>query len=134
MRSGKNFGVYEEVANMGQNALSVHWVVTEKESKDGKKKIKAQLIARGFEEKEEVQSDSPTVSKEMLRSFIAILSSRKWEVNSIDIKAAFLQSERFECDMCLSPLLRQVVIALFCENYKNVYMASMMLLGSGISQ
>ncbi|KAK4327262.1 hypothetical protein Pmani_002204 [Petrolisthes manimaculis] len=73
IKSWKNFGVYEEVTNMGQNALSVLWVVTEKENMDGKKKIKARLVARGFEDKEEVQSDSPTVSKEMLRSFVAIL-------------------------------------------------------------
>ncbi|KAK4298329.1 hypothetical protein Pmani_029324 [Petrolisthes manimaculis] len=70
---------------------------------DGKKNIKARLVARGFEDKEEVQSDSPTVSKEMLRSFVAILASKKWGVNSIDIKAAFLQSERFERDVYLIP-------------------------------
>ncbi|KAK4298165.1 hypothetical protein Pmani_029465 [Petrolisthes manimaculis] len=103
IKSWKNFGVYEEVTNMGQNALSVRWVVTEKENMDGKKKIKARLVARGFEDKEEVQSDSPTVSKEMLRSFVAILASKKWGVNSIDIKAAFLQSERFERDVYLIP-------------------------------
>ncbi|KAK4294458.1 hypothetical protein Pmani_032911 [Petrolisthes manimaculis] len=39
IKSWKNFGVYEEVTNMGQNALSVLWVVTEKENMDGKKKI-----------------------------------------------------------------------------------------------
>ncbi|KAK4317301.1 hypothetical protein Pmani_011614 [Petrolisthes manimaculis] len=103
IKSWKNFGVYEEVTNMGQNALSVRWVVTEKENMDGKKNIKARLVARGFEDKEEVQSDSPTVSKEMLRSFVAILASKKWGVNSIDIKAAFLQSERFERDVYLIP-------------------------------
>lgn len=57
-------------------------------------KRKAQLVARGFEGKHDVQTDSLTLSKEMLRSFVAILSSKKWEVNSIDIKATLLQSER----------------------------------------
>lgn len=103
LKSWRNFGVYEEVPNMGQKALSVRWVVTEKVNSDGKKKIKARLVARGFEEKEEIQSDSPTVSKEVLRSFVAILSSKKWAVNSIDIKAAFLQSERFERQVHLVP-------------------------------
>lgn len=103
LRNWKNFDVFKEVANSGQKALSVRWVVNEKGSTDGKKNFKARLVARGFEEKEEVQSDSPTVSKEMLRSFVAILSSKKWEVNSIDIKAAFLQSEKFDRDVYLVP-------------------------------
>ena len=41
---------------------------------DGERKIKAQLVARGFETREEIQSDSPTVRKEVLRSFMAILA------------------------------------------------------------
>lgn len=40
MRSWKNFGVYEDVANTGQNVLSVCWEETEKESKDEKRKLK----------------------------------------------------------------------------------------------
>lgn len=103
MNSWKNFGVYVEVPNIGQKALTVRWVITEKEKCNGEKKIKARLVARGFEEKEDIQSDSPTVSKEVLRSFVAILSSKKWTVNSIDIKAAFLQSERFEREVYLIP-------------------------------
>ena len=103
LKSWKNFGVYVEVPNKGQNALSVRWVVTEKECSVGNKKIKARLVARGFEEKGEIQSDSPTVSKEVLRSFVAIMSSKKWAVNSIDIKAAFLQSKGFEREVYLVP-------------------------------
>lgn len=103
LKSWKSFGVYKEVPNMGQKALSVHWVVMEKETGEGKKKKKARLVVRGFEEKEEIQSDSPTVSKEVLRSFIAILSSKRWAVNSIDIKAAFLQSEKFDREVYLVP-------------------------------
>ena len=103
LKSWKRFGVFEEVPNTGQTALSTRWVVTEKETNEGKKKMKARLVARGFEEKEKGQSDSPTVSKEVLRSFMAILSSKSWAVNSIDIKAAFLQSEHLEREVYLVP-------------------------------
>lgn len=48
LKSWKNIGIYEK-----KEAVI--------------KKIKAQLVARAFEGKEEIQSDSPTISKEMLR-------------------------------------------------------------------
>ena len=99
----RDFGVYREVPNAGQKALSVRWVMTKKTNIDGDSKIKARLVARGFEESEEIQSDSPTVSKEVLCSFVAILASKNWSVNSIDIKAAFLQGAKFERDVYLKP-------------------------------
>ena len=97
------FDVYEEVENTGQKALSVRWVMTEKTDNDGGRFVKARLVARGYEEEDEVQSDSPTVGKEILRLFVAILASRKWLINSIDIKAAFLQSDKFEREVYLKP-------------------------------
>ena len=102
LESWKNFNVYKEVRNEGQKAISVRWVITEKDGLDDKR-IKARLVARGFEEKEEIKSDSPTVSKEVLRTFITICSSMEWSANSIDIKAAFLQSEGIGRDVYLVP-------------------------------
>ena len=102
LESWKNFNVYREVKNEGQKAISVRWVITEKDSPEGKK-VKARLVARGFEEKEDIKSDSPTVSKEVLRTFVALCSSLNWRVNSIDIKAAFLQSEGIEREVYLIP-------------------------------
>ena len=99
LESWKQFGVYTEVNDDGQSAISVRWVITEKADK----RVKARLVARGFEEKEDIKSDSPTVSKEVLRSFMAICSSKNWDVNSIDIKAAFLQSEGIGRDVYLVP-------------------------------
>ena len=102
LESWKNFNVYKEVKNEGQKAISVRWVITEKDILE-EKRMKARLVARGFEEKEEIKSDSPTVSKEVLRTFITICSSMKWSTNSIDIKAAFLQSEGIGRDVYLIP-------------------------------
>ena len=102
LENWETFKVYKKVKNVGQKAISVRWVVTEKDDLE-EKRIKARLVAKGFQEKEEIKSDSPTVSKEVLRTFITICSSMKWSANSIDIKAAFLQSESIGRDVFLIP-------------------------------
>ena len=65
----KNFGVYEEVKDDGQERLSSRWVMTDK-STETERKVKARLVCRGFEEAVEVQADSPTGSKETLQMLI----------------------------------------------------------------
>ena len=47
----KSNDVYQEVHDVGQHALSVRWVITEKILHD-KKCIKARLVVRGYEEQE----------------------------------------------------------------------------------
>merc|ERR1739842_282369 len=72
----KNFNVYKEVKNEGQKAISAHWVLTEKDVPGSEeKRVKARLVARGLEEKGDIKSDSPTVSKEVMRAFITICSA-----------------------------------------------------------
>ena len=53
-----DFDVYTEVDDTGQHCISTTRVVT----KNGDE-VKARLVVRGFEEVEEVEKDSPTVSK-----------------------------------------------------------------------
>ena len=43
-------GVYEEVDEKGQEALSSRWVLTDKTMEE-EQKVKARLVARGFEER-----------------------------------------------------------------------------------
>ena len=63
-----DYDVFEEVEVKGQETISSRWIVTAKEKHDGqKKKTKARLVARGFQESMKPQSDSPTVSKESLK-------------------------------------------------------------------
>ena len=83
--------VYEPVPSTGQKYISTRWVLTDKII-GGERKVKARLVARGFEEKnEELTKDSPTCAKESLCLIFAIMATRKWKIHSIDIKAAFLQ-------------------------------------------
>ena len=95
---------YEEVQDCGQPLLSVRRVCTEK-TVDGCKRIKARLVARGFEEipSEKVRVDSPIGSKEVLRILMALMASNGWTCNTIDIKAAFSQGNKLDHDVHLKP-------------------------------
>ena len=95
-------GVYEEVEDEGQSTMSVRWVLTEK-NKGSSKIVKARLVARGFEENKDFQTDSPTCAKESLRVGFAIIAMRGWSCHSLDIKAAYLQGEKIERDVFLKP-------------------------------
>ena len=97
LKKWKDFNVYEEVKDEGQKSISVRWVITEKEE------TKARLVARGFEEKVNIKSDSPTVTKEVLRMFFTICSSKGWKEKSMDVTAAFLQSSGMEREVFLKP-------------------------------
>ena len=61
-------------------------------------------MARGFEEVEEVEKDSPTVSKSTMRILMSVAVSKGWTVKSTDIKSAFLQGKEIQREMCTSNL------------------------------
>ena len=94
----KQFGTYHVVEDRGQPVVSTKWVLTSKGDR-----IKARLVARGFEEDFLFQTDSPTVSKCSMRVFLAISSSFQWNIKSTDIKSAFLQGQTLERDVFITP-------------------------------
>ena len=95
--------VYEEMEDKGEPTISVRWVITPKYI-DGKMSTKARLVARGFEEDSTlIRTDSPTCMRESLRIVLAIAACKEWSVNSIDIKAAFLQEKPIDRDIFLRP-------------------------------
>ena len=94
--------VYNEVQYTGQNCISTRWVYTEKYI-DGIKVIKARLVARGYEETEELLVDSPTCSKECLRLASTIIASNEWICHGIDVKTAFLQGKNIERNIFVEP-------------------------------
>ena len=99
VQSWKNNAVYEEVENVGQEVISVRWVITEK-LKEGKSLIKARLVARGFEaNSQELSKYSPTCSKEAVRLAISIASSEGWVCHTIDVKSAYLQGNKIGRDV-----------------------------------
>ena len=95
--------VYDEVIDQGQRHISVCWVGTPKLD-NGIWKTRARLVARGLEETENnFRTDSPTCLKESLRIALTIAASNCWTVNSIDIKAAFLQGRPIDRRVFLKP-------------------------------
>lgn len=106
LQKWKKFRVYEEVENDGNNskkAISTRWVISAKENTDKEPYIKARLVARGFESRDVVQSDSPTAGKESTRTFFAMCSSQGWTCKSIDVTAAFLQGHQIDREVYLIP-------------------------------
>ena len=102
----EHYDVFEKVEDkVGLNKIGARWVITEKEKHDGQKVlVKACLVARGFQEQEKVQSDSPTAQKDSLRLFLVMSALINIEVlKSIDISAAFLQAEDLKRNLYIEP-------------------------------
>ena len=94
--------VYEAVKDLGQSKVSTRWVITEKE-KDDNRVVKARLVARGFEEKVEARTDSPTCSRISLRLCWSMAATFRWEIRSLDVTSAVLQGNTIERDVFLEP-------------------------------
>ena len=78
--------------------------MTKKEKHDRQKQMyKARLVARGFQEKEQLQSDSPTVAKESFKMLMAIAANEGFKVVSMDIRAAFLQANKLDREVYMKP-------------------------------
>ena len=101
----KEYQVYEEVEfDKSVHPITCQWVVTQKY--DGnERKVKARLVARGFQEKEaeKIRKDSPCTSRESVRILLCIAVSKEWRINTIDIKSAFLQGGQLERSVYLKP-------------------------------
>ena len=98
-------GVYEEVEQIERphRPISVRWVVTEK-IREGQNIVKARLVARGFEENtSNIPKDSPTCSKESVRTAISIACAMGWNLNSLDVKSAYLQGNEVTREIYLKP-------------------------------
>ena len=94
----KSFETYEEVKDVGQSKISTTWVLWKKG--EG---VRARLVARGFEEQNTSDKDSPTVSKSTMRVFLALAAHMQWTINTTDIKSAFLQSKCLDRDVFIDP-------------------------------
>ena len=90
----EKFKEFEEVADTGQNVLGTRFVLTQKDDN----KIKARFVIKGFQEAE-MQSDSPTISRETLKIFCSIAANEKWSIEMSDVQAAFLQSNELKRDV-----------------------------------
>ena len=92
----REFNTYDIIEDQGQPYITTTWVLTEKQDQ-----IRARLTARGYEEVGDFPKDSPTMQKASLRIVLALATASNWQVETTDIKSAFLQG---------SPLDREVLV------------------------
>ena len=92
------FDAYREVEYTNQECISTRWVLTKK-GED----IRARLVAKGFQEQEDLRTDSPTVGKAITRLALATAVSNNWNIESTDVKSAFLQSDNIQRDVYIIP-------------------------------
>ena len=102
LQNWKDMEVYEEIKDQGQKVISTRWVITEKIC-DAQKGAKARLVASGFEDEDQVPSDSPTAAKSTVRTVLAITANEGWIIETIDIKAAFPQSPTINHNVYILP-------------------------------
>ena len=93
----KNLQDYEtfiKVKDEGQTRVGSRWVITEKEQHNGQKtKVKARLVARGFQEALKPQSENPTAAKESFKLLMALAANFHFKIASVDIRAAFFKAK-----------------------------------------
>lgn len=99
----KRNNVYEEVETNGEDYITTKWLVKKKTLPDGHKKIKARLVARGFQEKIKCCNDSPTVEPETIRILLQLALVNDWKVRSMDITTAYLQGRKIQRRVLLEP-------------------------------
>ena len=65
--------------------------------------MKARLVARGFQETDKLQKDSPTANRESIRLLLIIAVSMGWKLKCLDVKSAFLQGDKINRVVHLKP-------------------------------
>ena len=100
----KTYETFEEILDEGQTTIGSRWVITEKQKHDGQKQdYKARLVAQGFKEIDQPQSDSPTAAKESFKLLLALSANFGFKIVSMDIRAAFLQAKTLEREVFVRP-------------------------------
>jgi len=82
---------------VGKRSISARWVYKIKPALDGKPdKLKARLVARGFEQKAGVDFEetfAPVVKWSTVRSLVALAAQSGWKILHLDVKTAFLNRD-----------------------------------------
>ena len=94
----REFDVYETVEDEDQKVISTTWVLTMKGDE-----IRARLVARGFEEEDNIEKASPTMTKATIRCLLTIAAMYGWLIQTTDIKSAFLQGSEMTRTVHITP-------------------------------
>ena len=118
LQNWEQFGVYEEVNDIGQPKINTNWVLIRKDSG-----IKARLCIRGDQEpnKNNIRTDSPTVNKVNIKLFFIMAVHFGWHVKTADIKAAFLQGAVLDRDVFVRPPMERRREGIVWKMVKRAY-------------
>ena len=103
IKNFKDYKAFEEVQDIGQERITMSWVITEKIYGNGEKGCKARLVAHGNRLDEPVPRDSPTARKNTLRIMMSLCVQYSWKIYNCDVTAAFLQSTFMMREVCVQP-------------------------------
>ena len=102
----RDYEVFQEVPDEGQERITSAWVVTRK-TIDGKPGIKARLICHGSQMKLQTgdtqKIDSPTVKRTSVKILMTLAAQYGWEVKCQDVTSAFLQSKKLVRKIFVQP-------------------------------
>merc|ERR1711867_5586 len=100
----KTYETFEEFMDEGQETIGSRWIITEKQKHDGQKQdYKAILVAKGFQEIDQPQSDSPTAAEESFKLLMALAANQNFKIVSMDRRAAFLQAKKLDREVFVRP-------------------------------
>ena len=112
--------VYEEVITPSdQKLIFTRWVITEQDkTKNKDKKYKARLVCRGDMERNNpyINSESPKASRESIKTAMAIIANKFWDIHSFDVSAAYLQGKDMEQKVYIRPP------KIFCPNLSKCWL------------
>jgi len=94
----RNLRVYETINKIPKNAnLISRWIFKFKRNSNGEIiKRKSRLVAKGFMQEYGIdykETFVPTLKQDSIRIFTAIATQNNFEINQIDITAAYLNAE-----------------------------------------
>ena len=95
LENWKQNQVHDEIPYSEEKTVSLKWVCSLK-NVDNKTISKSWLAAKGLEEinYKQIPKDSPKCSKKVFQTMLALIAQKKWKLNAIDIKTAFLQGDK----------------------------------------
>ena len=76
---------------------------------------------KGFQERMQFQSDSPTASREIFKLFCSISTNEGWMVEGSDVRSAFLQSEDLDQTIFVKPPTEVAKVGYIWRLKKPVY-------------
>ena len=99
----------EDDKKENKKCISFQCVCSVKENKGSVSK--SHQVAYGFNEDSinTSEKESPTGSKDTLRTILTAIISNNWNIKSVDIKTAFLQGENLICGIYLKPPPKHIV-------------------------